>query len=51
MAYQKARDAKSKERSERRHKLREALANAAAKLKHRGENTTAPGDDDAAGPP
>ena len=32
-AYQKARDAKSKERSERRGKLREALALAAAKLK------------------
>jgi uncharacterized protein (DUF2062 family) len=51
MAYQKARDAKSKERSERRNKLREALANAAAKLKHRGDSNTGPGDDDAAGPP
>ena len=37
-AYQKAREAKSKERSERRGKLREALALAAAKLKARNDD-------------
>lgn len=50
MAYQKARAAKSKERSERRHKLREALAHAAAKLKARGDGTSGSGDDDSPGP-
>ena len=64
-AYQKARAAKSRERSERRLKLREALAAAAAKLTHRGDpshgagpngagpNGTGPngtGDDDGPGP-
>ncbi|NBE06846.1 DUF2062 domain-containing protein [Rhodobacter sp. CCP-1] len=49
-AYQKARAAKSKERSERRRKLREAIENAAARLKHLGEGSRGPGDDDAAGP-
>jgi uncharacterized protein len=51
VAYQKARDAKSKERSERRHRLRETIAAAAARLKHRNENDGAAGDDDGAGPP
>lgn len=49
-AYQKARAAKSHERRERRHKLREALAAAAAKLTHRGDATHGAGDDDAPGP-
>lgn len=49
-AYQKARAAKSKERSERRRKLREAIENAAARLKHLGEGNRGPGDDDAPGP-
>jgi hypothetical protein len=54
VAYQKARDAKSKERNERRHKLRETLAAAAAKLTHRGEtahgSARGTGDDDPPGP-
>ncbi|WP_434617844.1 DUF2062 domain-containing protein [Tabrizicola sp. M-4] len=50
VAYQKARAAKSRERSERRHKLRETLAAAAARLKHRGENDGPSGDDDGPGP-
>lgn len=49
-AYQKARAAKSKERNERRRKLREAIENAAARLKHLGEGNRGPGDDDAPGP-
>lgn len=49
VAYQKARAAKSKERNERRHKLREALANAAAKLKARGDGAGGSGDDDSPG--
>ncbi|MCB6177666.1 DUF2062 domain-containing protein [Rhodobacter sp. Har01] len=48
-AYQKARAAKSHERSERRHRLREALAEAAARLKHRDHVETS--DDDAPGSP
>jgi hypothetical protein len=50
VAYQKARAAKSKERSERRHKLRETIAAAAARLKHRNDTDGAAGDDDGAGP-
>lgn len=59
-AYQKARAAKSRERSERRLKLREALAAAAAKLTHRsdpshgggstGAGPNGAGDDDGPGP-
>lgn len=50
-AYQKARAAKSKERNERRRKLREALAAAAAKLTHRGDSHgRGAGDDDTPGP-
>lgn len=49
-AYQKARAAKSRERSERRRKLREALAAAAAKLTHRSDGPQGAGDDDASGP-
>lgn len=48
-AYQKARAAKSKERNERRRKLREALAAAAAKLTHRNDPTQGSGDDDTPG--
>lgn len=50
VAYQKARDAKSNERIERRHKLRETIAAAAARLKHRHDSDGAAGDDDGAGP-
>lgn len=48
-AYQKARAAKAQDRSERRNRLRAALAEAAARLKHResGENA----DDDGPGSP
>lgn len=49
-AYQKARAAKSRERNERRRKLREALAAAAAKLTHRSEGPQGAGDDDTSGP-
>ncbi|WP_232489127.1 DUF2062 domain-containing protein [Rhodobacter amnigenus] len=46
VAYQKARDAKSHERHERRRKLRETLAAAAAKLTHRNDPPQGTGDDD-----
>ncbi|ESW62306.1 MAG: hypothetical protein Q27BPR15_01770 [Rhodobacter sp. CACIA14H1] len=49
-AYQKARAAKSRERNERRHKLRETLAAAAAKLTHRTDAPHGAGDDDTSGP-
>ncbi len=41
-AYQKARAAKAKERHDRRHRLREALAQAAAKLKRAGDDEAPP---------
>jgi uncharacterized protein len=45
-AYQKARAAKAKERGERRRTLRDTVANAAARLKRKGErDDTAEGDD------
>lgn len=50
-AYQKARAATARERSERRHKLRAALADAAARLKHKTDKHDAAGDDDAPGAP
>jgi hypothetical protein len=54
-AYQKARAAKAKERNERRGRLRAALAEAAARIKHRGEDAAARAgqnaDDDAPGSP
>lgn len=43
-AYQKARAAKAKERNERRGRLRAALAEAAARIKHRTEDDGAKGD-------
>lgn len=48
-AYQKARAAKAHERTERRHLLRAALHEAAARLKHRDHAETS--DDDAPGSP
>jgi uncharacterized protein (DUF2062 family) len=45
-AYQKARAATARERSERRGKLRAALAEAAARLKHKNDRQDAAGDDD-----
>jgi len=50
-AYQKARAAKSKERSERRRKLKAALAEAANRLKHPRESAAAAGDDSRPGEP
>lgn len=44
-AYQKARAATAKERNERRHKLRQALAETAARLKHKSDKGDASGDD------
>jgi uncharacterized protein len=46
-AYQKARAAKHEDRKDRRHKLRATVAEAAARLKHRGDKTEKPrkGDD------
>lgn len=49
-AYQKSRAAKSKERSERRRKLKAALADAANRLKHPRESAAA-GDDSRPGEP
>jgi predicted cobalt transporter CbtA len=51
LAYQKARAAKAVERHERRNTLKAALAEAAAKLKARGEEARKGGDDDAPGAP
>jgi uncharacterized protein (DUF2062 family) len=50
-AYQKSRAAKSKERSERRRKLKAALAEAANRLKHPRESAAAAGDDSRPGEP
>jgi len=50
-AYQKSRAAKSKERSERRRKLKAALADAANRLKHPRESAAAAGDDSRPGEP
>lgn len=50
-AYQKARDAKHKERSEKRSKLRSALAEAAARIKQKTEGVRDTGDDDGPGAP
>ncbi len=50
-AYQKARAAKANERSERRHSLRETVANAAAKLKRKAEPDAAGEGDDGPGTP
>lgn len=54
VAYQKARAATARERHERRRKLRETLAAAAAKLKHRSEGQAGEdrgaGDDEGGGP-
>ncbi len=50
-AYQKARAATARERSERRNKLRTALAEAASRLKHKTDKHDAAGDDDAPGAP
>jgi uncharacterized protein (DUF2062 family) len=44
-AYQKARDAKAQERSERRHRLRDTLAEAAARIKARTDRGETPDDD------
>lgn len=44
-AYQKARAATARERSERRIKLRDALAEAAARLKSKADKSDLPGDD------
>jgi uncharacterized protein (DUF2062 family) len=44
-AYQKARAAKAHERREKRHRLKEAVAKAAARLKHRGDPDETGGDD------
>ncbi len=44
-AYQKARAAKASERKEKRQRLREAVAKAASRLKHRGEHGETGGDD------
>jgi hypothetical protein len=44
-AYQKARAAKAKERGENRRSLKEAVAKAANRLKHRGEAGDSNGDD------
>lgn len=49
-AYQRARAAKSSERSERRLSLRRALDEAAARAKRRGENAPETGDDGQASP-
>lgn len=50
-AYQKARAAKAKDRNERRRKLRQALADAAARLKHPRDTDAAAGDDSGPGAP
>lgn len=50
-AYQKARAAKAKERSERRGKFRAALTEAANRLKHARDNDAAAGDDSRPGEP
>lgn len=50
-AYQKARAATAQERTERRRKLRDALAEAAARLKQKGERPDVAGDDDGPGAP
>jgi uncharacterized protein (DUF2062 family) len=44
-AYQKARAAKAHERREKRHRLKEAVAKAAARLKHRSDPDETGGDD------
>ena len=44
-AYQKTRAAKAGERKEKRKRLREAVAKAAHRLKHRGEQGETNGDD------
>jgi uncharacterized protein (DUF2062 family) len=44
-AYQKARAAKAHDRKERRSRLKEAVAKAAHRLKHRGEHEESGGDD------
>lgn len=44
-AYQKARAATAKERNDRRHKLRQALAETAARLKHKSDKDDVSGDD------
>ncbi len=48
-AYQKARAAKAQDRKERRHRLKEAVAKAAQRLK-RGEGEESGGDDGPATP-
>ena len=50
VAYQNAREAKAKERSERRRSLRDALAEAAAKLTRKAREDHTP-DDEERGPP
>lgn len=50
IAYQKARAAKAKERSEKRNRLRATLAEAAAKLKPRHDAPHRSGDDDTGSP-
>lgn len=50
-AYQKARAAKARERSERRSKFRTALTEAANRLKHAREDDAAAGDDSRPGEP
>lgn len=49
-AYQKSRDAKSKERSEKRGRLRDTLKEAAARLKSKGDARRDAADDDTTGP-
>jgi len=49
VAYQNSREAKSNERNEKRRSLRETLADAAAKLKRKGEKDATSEDDDGPG--